>query len=94
VGENKNGSLAGCLACFAAAWIIGWIMIKEDIDTAADMFRITLEAFACCVAEALPFGNDPLITDAGVHRRVRSRAGRLSIVDRIVGRPCDSHYTA
>jgi dolichol kinase len=69
---HKSASLCGCLACFATAWIIGWIMIKEDVDTSADMFRITLGAFACCVAEALPFGNDnlliPLITAAAVHQ--------------------------
>jgi dolichol kinase len=75
---HKSASLAGCLACFATAWIIGWIMIqKGDVDdggrddeTTADMFQITLGALACCVAEALPFGNDnlliPLITAAAV----------------------------
>lgn len=67
---HKSASLSGCLACFATAWIIGWIMIKEGVDTAADMRRITLGALACCVAEALPFGNDnlliPLITAAAV----------------------------
>jgi dolichol kinase len=76
---HKSASLAGCLACFATAWIIGWIMIKKgeddssrDDETAAtDLRRITLGALACCVAEALPFGNDnlliPLITAAAVH---------------------------
>jgi dolichol kinase len=43
---------------------------QGGFDAAADMFCITLGAFACCVADALPFGNDnlliPLITDAGV----------------------------
>jgi dolichol kinase len=47
-------------------------MIKEDVDTAADLRRITLGALACCVAEALPFGNDnlliPIITAAAVHQ--------------------------
>jgi dolichol kinase len=80
---HKSASLAGCLACFATAWIIGWIMIKEDADdgssrydeTAADMRRITLGALACCVVEALPFGNDnlliPIITAAAVQADYR-----------------------
>lgn len=71
---HKSASLAGCLACFATAWIIGWIMIRDD-ETTADMRRITLGALACCVAEALPFGNDnlliPLITAAAVQTDYR-----------------------
>jgi dolichol kinase len=73
---HKSASLAGCLACFVTAWIIGCIMMKDvddgsrDDERAADMRRITLGALACCVAEALPFGNDnlliPLITAAAV----------------------------
>jgi len=69
---NQSASLAGCLACFVTAWGIGWIMLllpKEDA-AAADFGRVTLGALACCIAEALPFGNDnlliPLLTAAAV----------------------------
>jgi hypothetical protein len=72
-----QGVRVSLIVYFATVWIVGRIMIKKDVDdgsrddvAAADMRRVTLGALACCVAEALPFGNDnlliPLITAAAV----------------------------
>jgi dolichol kinase len=62
---TKSASAAGCIACFITAWSIGYVMLDPS-----SRWGITAGALACCLAEALPFGNDnltiPLITSLAV----------------------------
>lgn len=52
---SRSSSLAGCLACFGTAWVVGWLMLDQDFMT------ITWGALACTIAEGLlPWGNDNL----------------------------------
>jgi dolichol kinase len=64
---HKSASLAGCLACLCTAWLVGWIFLRDT----ASLAQITAGAVACCIAEALTFGNDnlliPIVTAAAVH---------------------------
>lgn len=53
-GGSRTSSLAGCLACFGTAIVVGWWMLEEDVTV------LVAGAVACTVAEGLPFGNDNL----------------------------------
>lgn len=59
---TQSASLSGCTACFVSAWCIGYVML----DSSFSLLCITVSAMACCLAEALPIGNDnltiPIIT--------------------------------
>ena len=58
---HPSASIAGCLACFSTAWLIGFMMLSD-----ATPFHISAGALACTFAEILPLGNDnltiPLLT--------------------------------
>jgi dolichol kinase len=72
--KSGNTSMAGCIGCFIASWIIGYMMLDESIYSQQqqqqhvhdgshqyNLFRtITIGALACTVAEGLPLGNDNL----------------------------------
>jgi dolichol kinase len=67
---NQGSSVSGCLACFATAWMVGWLMLED-----AKPFTLTVGAVVCTVAEALPYGNDnltiPIATSMAVHHLAR-----------------------
>ena len=52
---TRNASLAGCMGCFATAWLCGYFMLPN-----MDMFQLSIGALACTLAECIPFGNDNL----------------------------------
>jgi dolichol kinase len=75
---HESASLAGSAACFLSAWAIGHLYLAGnggDGDGSEDPFSVRRAIFAgaaaCCVSEAVPFGNDnlliPLATGAAVH---------------------------
>lgn len=51
---NANSSLSGCLACFAGAWCVGYLMLTHDL------FVLSIGALVCMMAEAMDIGNDNL----------------------------------
>ena len=53
-GGTRTSSLAGCLACFGTALVVGWWMLEVDVTV------LVAGAVACTIAEGLPFGNDNL----------------------------------
>jgi dolichol kinase len=64
--SGSNASFSGTIACFATAWVIGYIMLLDNNnndkdDNGVTFTTITLGALICCFAEAIPiFGNDNL----------------------------------
>lgn len=64
---NQQSSVAGCLACFCAAWCVGYVMLATK-----DSYIISLGALVCTVAEAIPYGNDnlniPIMTAVAVEK--------------------------
>jgi dolichol kinase len=60
---HPSASLAGSLACFVTAWLIGYLYLATGSVTAgeAPLGIITWGALACCVSEASPVGNDNLL---------------------------------
>lgn len=74
--RGSSATLAGSVACFVTAWIIGYLYLANEEDWNGDepsrtRWRIVAGAAACCVSEAVPFGNDnlliPLATGAAAH---------------------------
>jgi dolichol kinase len=69
----SSATISGSIACFTTAWIIGYIMLFERNNTMTnhDVIVITSGALACCITEAMPYGNDnlliPIITAFVVH---------------------------
>jgi dolichol kinase len=71
---HKSASVAGCLACFVTAWFVGWLLLRPEegakYESSIFFWKITAGALACCIAEALPFGNDnvaiPILTGMAV----------------------------
>jgi dolichol kinase len=67
---NQGSSVSGCLACFATAWMVGWLMLED-----ATPILLTVGAVVCTVAEALPYGNDnltiPIATSMTVYHLAR-----------------------
>lgn len=54
---HSSASIAGCMACFATAWVIGIIMLPENDNPRVPV----IGAVACMVTEALPYVNDNLV---------------------------------
>ena len=52
---NQSASVAGCVGCFTTAWICGYLMLPEP-----SILQLSLGAFACTLAECIPYGNDNL----------------------------------
>lgn len=66
---NNKTSIAGCLACFFSAWLVGRIMlVTETLQTQL------LGALVCTIAEGIPHGNDnlniPILTILAVERLI------------------------
>jgi dolichol kinase len=63
---NQQTSIAGCVACFTAAWCVGFIMLTKD------SYILSIGALVCTVAEGLPYGNDnlniPILTALAVEK--------------------------
>eukprot|EP00980_Cylindrotheca_fusiformis_P020323 scaffold7344_cov145-Cylindrotheca_fusiformis.AAC.21 len=63
---NENSTVAGCAACFASAYVVGYFMLAGDPRTLA------IGALACTIAEAVQYGNDnlniPLVTALAVEK--------------------------
>ena len=75
-GGVRTSSLAGCLACFGTALLVGWWMLVASVehsnendernttgDSGSSRFTtatLVAGAIACTIAEGLPFGNDNL----------------------------------
>jgi dolichol kinase len=63
---NSGTSVSGSAACFATAWILGYMMLDGDFHT------ITIGAMACTVAEGFPYFDDnlniPILTALVVER--------------------------
>ena len=61
---NSNASLSGFLACFACAWIVGYLMLTNDI------FVLSTGALVCAMTEAAEIWNDnlciPILTSLSV----------------------------
>jgi dolichol kinase len=71
--RGSSATLAGSVACFVTAWVIGCLYLandKDHDDPSRTHWKIIAGAAACCVSEAAPFGNDnlliPLATGAAV----------------------------
>ena len=64
---NSGTSMAGSVACFGSAWIVGYLMLDNSIHKTT---QITIGALACTIAEGLPLGDDnlnvPIITSLAV----------------------------
>jgi dolichol kinase len=66
---NQGTSVSGCVACFATAFVVGWLMLEDGRNNA---FTLSVGALACTIAEGLPFGNDnlniPILTALAVDK--------------------------
>lgn len=51
---NPDSSLSGCIACFAGAWCVGYVMLTQD------MYVLGIGALVCTIAEAVDIWNDNL----------------------------------
>jgi dolichol kinase len=58
---HESASVAGSVACFVTAWVIGYLYLATGSAEDAPLGIITWGALACCLAEASPVGNDNLL---------------------------------
>jgi dolichol kinase len=66
---NKTSTVAGSIAGFVTASLIGFFYLKQ-----ASIYKIITGALACCIIEASPYGNDnffiPVVTGLVVEHLV------------------------
>jgi dolichol kinase len=76
---HAKASVAGCTACFVTATCIGYVMLvillpssdsKSGGGVHSSFWQVVVGGLACCLAEAIPYGNDnlliPLVTAAAL----------------------------